>query len=169
MSTRRSILAAAVVLAVLPAAAHAQAGVCNDASVTELVTEIARRAPRGSGDSGECNVNLYGGGWSSETDLRGRVRRAFGAMQIAGLAFDNADGTVLRDLRTNSQVDASAMFVGPRTMAPKGVYSVNLPGDYTIAFVRDGHGAAAALASVQRASTIGTASVASTEARPEQR
>ena len=166
---RRSILAAAVVLLALPATAHAQAGTCSDAELTQLVTEIARRAPRGSGDSGECNANLYGGSWSSENDLRGRVRRAFGAMQIAGLAFDNAEGTVLKDLRTSSQVDAAAVFVGPRTMAPKGLYSVNLPGDYTIAFVRDGHGAAAALASIQRASTIGTAAVASTEARPEQR
>jgi hypothetical protein len=168
MSIRRSILAAAIALAI-PAVAHAQAGVCSDASVTELVTEIARRAPRGSGDSGECNANLYGGRWSSEADLRGRVRRAFGAMQIAGLSFETAEGAVMKDLRTNAEIDASAMFVGPRAMAPKGVYVVSMPGDYAIAFVRDTHGAAAALVSVQRASTVGTAAVASTETRPEQR
>ena len=162
---RRSILAAAVVLLTLPAAAHAQAGTCSDAELTQLVTEVAGRAPHGAGNSGECNANLYGRHWGSTDELRTRVRRAFGAMRIAGVSFEAAEGGAMKDVRMNADVDPTAMFVGPRSMAPRGLYYVDLPNRYAIAFQR---GERAAIAGLARAATNGTAAVASVQPRPEQ-
>lgn len=163
---RRSILAAAVVLLALPAAAHAQAGTCSNAELTQMVTEVAGRAPHGAGESGECNANLYGRHWGSTDELRGRVRRAIGAMRIAGVSFEAAETGVMKDVRMNAEVDPSAMFVGPRTMAPKGLYYVELPNGYAIAFQR---GERAMLAGTARPASSGTAAVASAETRPEPR
>ena len=162
---RRYILAA-IVLAALPAAAQAQSAACSDSMLTQLVTEVAGRAPHGSGDAGECNANLYGRHWGSPDELRNRVRRAFGAMRIAGVSFESAEANAMRDVRMNAEVDASAMFVGPRSMAPRGLYYVNLPNGYAIAFQR---GDRAVAAGAGRAATSGSAAVASSEARPEQR
>lgn len=163
---RRSILAAALVLAALPAAARAQSTACSDSMLTQLVTEVAGRAPHGSGDSGECNANLYGRHWGSSDELRARVRRAFGAMRIAGVSFEGAQGNAMRDVRMNAEVDASAMFVGPRGMAPRGLYYVDLPNGYAIAFQRAER---ATVAAAGRAAAGGSAAVASSDARPEQR
>lgn len=135
MSLRRIALAAAVVVA-FPATASAQTGVCRDPWVTELVTEVARRAPRGSGDSGECNINLYGASWSSRDDLRAKVRQSFSAMQNAGVSFETTQGTVFKDVRMNVNIQASSVFVGPKGNAPKGKFYVDLPNGYAIAFTR---------------------------------
>ena len=163
---RRSILAAAVVLLALPAAAHAQTGTCSDAELTQLITEVAGRAPHGAGEIGECNANLYGRHWGSTDELRTRVRRAFGAMRIAGVSFEAAESGAMTDVRMNAAVDPSDMFVGPRTMAPKGLYYVDLPNGYAIAFLRGERATVAA--GLARAATNGTAAVASAQARPEQ-
>jgi hypothetical protein len=163
---RRSILAAALVLAALPAVAHAQTAACSDSELTQLITEVAGRAPHGAEESGECNANLYGGHWGSTSELRGRVRRAFGAMRIAGVSFEAGEGDVMKDVRMNMDVEASAMFVGPRSIAPKGLYYVELPNGYAIAFQR---GERALIARTAPAVTTGSAAVASSEARPEQR
>ena len=136
MSPRRLALVAAVVLAALPATARAQTGTCRDPWVTELVKEVARRAPRGSGDSGECNINLYGASWSSKDDLRAKVRQSFGAMQNAGVSFETTQGTVFKDVRMNVNIQASSVFVGPKGSAPKGRFYVDLPNGYAIAFTR---------------------------------
>lgn len=166
MSIRRSILAAAVVLAALPAAAQAQSAACSDSMLTQLVMEVAGRAPHGAGDAGECNANLYGRHWGSADELRSRVRRAFGAMRIAGVSFEAAEGSAMRDVRMNAEVDSAAMFVGPRSMAPKGLYYVDLPNGYAIAFQR---GERALVAAPRRAATSGSAAVASSEPPPEPR
>ena len=137
MSLRLAVIAAAALLAtVVPATAHAQVGVCRDPWVTELVTEVARRAPRGEGESGECNVKLYGASWSSKDDLRGKVRQTFAAMQSAGVGFETTRGTVFKDIRMNVNIQASSIFVGPKGEAPRGKFYVDLPNGYAIAFTR---------------------------------
>lgn len=51
---------------------------CRDVWVGQAVNEIIGRAARGSGDTGECNYKLYGGGkWSSYEDLKNKVRASF--------------------------------------------------------------------------------------------
>jgi hypothetical protein len=136
MSRRCIVLAAVVAFALVPAAAEAQTGVCRDPWVTELVKEIARREPRGSGESGECNVNLYGASWGSKDDLRAKVRQTFNAMRSAGVSFENTKGTVFADVKMNVNIQASSVYVGPRANAPAGKFYVDLPNGYAIAFTR---------------------------------
>lgn len=57
------------------AAQPAQSAVCRDPLINKVYNDDIRRAPRGLGDTGECNPLNYGGGqWSSYEDLRKKVR-----------------------------------------------------------------------------------------------
>ena len=136
MALRHAVVLAAALAVAAPAAAHAQVGVCRDPWVTELVTEVARRAPRGEGESGECNIKLYGASWGTKDDLRAKVRQTFAAMQNAGVRFETTRGTVFKDVRMNVNIQASSIFVGPRGEAPRGKFYVDLPNGYAIAFTR---------------------------------
>lgn len=52
----------------------AQGGSCRDPWINSAYNQIYHRAPQGSGTTGECNINLYGGGrWSSYGDLYYKV------------------------------------------------------------------------------------------------
>jgi len=52
---------------------------CRDPWITSAYSQLYHRAPQGSGDSGECNPALYGGGhWSSFPDLENKVRASKG-------------------------------------------------------------------------------------------
>jgi hypothetical protein len=49
-------------------------GACTDPWINSAFNEIFTRAPQGSGDTGECNIDLYGGGsWGSYADLYMKV------------------------------------------------------------------------------------------------
>ena len=139
MSLRRTLLAAAVVLA-LPAAAHAQvqpgAGTCRDPWLTELVKEVAHRDPMGAGDGGECNINLDGARWSDKNDLRAKVRQTFAALEKAGVRYEMANGSVFYDVKGNVRIQSSSIFIGPRANAPQRTMYVDLPNGYAIAFNR---------------------------------
>lgn len=48
---------------------------CQDPWVSQAINEIIGRTAIGSGQSGECNITLYGGGsWSGYEDLKNKVR-----------------------------------------------------------------------------------------------
>lgn len=136
--SRRLALAAVVpaLLAFAPATAQAQVGTCRDPWVTELVKEVTGRPARGEGESGECNIRLYGASWSSRDDLRAKVRQSFNAMNAAGVSFETTRGTVFKDIRMNVNIQASSIYVGPRGSAPAGKFYVDLPNGYAIAFTR---------------------------------
>lgn len=52
----------------------AQGGACRDTWINSAFNQIYHRAPQGYGSTGECNINLYGGGrWSSYPDLYNKV------------------------------------------------------------------------------------------------
>ncbi len=53
-------------------------GVCHDPLMTKAIQVVARRAPKGSGDTGECALNLYGGTYGGYPDLVVRVARTLG-------------------------------------------------------------------------------------------
>jgi hypothetical protein len=136
MSLRRLALAAAIAVIALPALAQAQAGTCRDPWVTELVKEVTRRDPLGAGESGECNIKLYGASWSSKADLRAKVRQTFSAMENAGVRFEMQNGSVFKDVRMNVNIQSSSVYVGPRANAPQKTMYVDLPNGYAIAFNR---------------------------------
>lgn len=57
------------------ALATAAGGGCADPWIGTAYRRIFGRAPNGAGNSGECNINQYGGGsWRSYADLRQKVR-----------------------------------------------------------------------------------------------
>jgi hypothetical protein len=63
------------VVAASPGSAEAQ---CADAWVTRAIQEVKGRAPQGSGNSGECNIDRYGAGsWTDYQDLKTRVRTSY--------------------------------------------------------------------------------------------
>lgn len=53
-------------------------GTCSDPWLTELITQIAGRAPQGAGTTGECDPTRYGTHWAGKEELRQRVAKAFG-------------------------------------------------------------------------------------------
>lgn len=88
------------------------AGSCKDPWVTQAVTEVMKRAPKGSGTSGECDIYRYGGGrWSSYPDLVSKVKTAFG-MNIAGSAKPGSGGNNLGSLNPSQN--------GGRVVSPGG-------------------------------------------------
>lgn len=51
---------------------------CRDPWVTKAVSKVTGRTPKGFGDTGECNIRLYGGGqWGNYQDLVSKVEAAF--------------------------------------------------------------------------------------------
>lgn len=136
--SRRLAIAVVVpaLLSLSPALAQAQVGTCRDPWVTELVKEVTGRAARGEGESGECNIKLYGASWSSRDDLRAKVSQTFAAMNAAGVSFETTRGTVFKDVRMNVNIQASSVYVGPRGSAPSNKFYVDLPNGYAIAFTR---------------------------------
>ena len=59
----------------LPAVSNAQQ--CRDPWVTEVVTEVYRRPPSGSGEIGECEIKRYNNGsWANKDKLKEYVRAA---------------------------------------------------------------------------------------------
>lgn len=79
-STRHTILASAVAIAALATAAPAaaQSGPCRDPWVSRAIREVTAeqrrgREANGRHESGECNIHLYGGRWSSYAELKGYV------------------------------------------------------------------------------------------------
>ncbi len=49
-------------------------GYCRDQGINKAFAHVTGRAPRGSGESGECNPRLYGNGkWSSYEDLQNKI------------------------------------------------------------------------------------------------
>jgi hypothetical protein len=73
-----AILGGATLLAALALSTTASAGQCRDPWVTQAITQLTGHAPRGSGESLDCNIKLYGNGsWSSYPDLLNKVRASY--------------------------------------------------------------------------------------------
>ena len=65
-----------------------KAGVCRDPLLTSTITQVWRRAPRGFGESQDCNMYLYGGGsWSSQQDLTNKIQANKNDFATANLDF----------------------------------------------------------------------------------
>jgi hypothetical protein len=73
-----AIFGAATLVAALAVSSAASAGQCRDPWVTQAITQITGHAPRGSGESLDCNIKLYGNGsWSSYPDLVNKVKASY--------------------------------------------------------------------------------------------
>lgn len=86
-TTRRVMLATALILPSLSFTAHAQGGACKDPWINQAYNQLYHRAPSGSGATGECNIMNYGGGhWTTYQDLVNKVQAYRGAPAAAPVA-----------------------------------------------------------------------------------
>lgn len=100
------------------ASAAAQHSGCRDRWIGRAVLEATGRSARGTGDGGECDLELYGGRWGTYAELRAQADTAFTALRAAGLEY-TPDGTALRDLSFGGDaIPLSAVYVGPVDRAP---------------------------------------------------
>ena len=122
---RHTIFASAVALGALTAAtpAAAQSGPCRDPWVSRAIREATAEQPRGRAreangrhESGECNIHLYGGRWSSYAELKGYVSAVLRTLNNYEARF-TADGTLYMD-DDYGNVQASADRV--RIVSPSG-------------------------------------------------
>lgn len=136
------ILAAAALtaglLASAPAAAQSSAPTppCRDPWVSQAIKEVKGRTALGLGEGGECNIQLYGGRWGSYGELKGYVQQAFAALAKAGLEFQYAQGTVLRDITYFAGYASAGQYIGPRGSAPRKEWMIDLPGGNVLAIDR---------------------------------
>lgn len=98
-------LALASTAAALALATPLEAQGCTDAWVTQTIREVYQRAPNGSGNSGECDVNRYGGGkWNSYDQLKRYVNYQYMCQDpwIAQAVYD-AHGRMPRGSGTSGE------------------------------------------------------------------
>ena len=100
---------------------------CRDPWVTSAVMEVTgtivnettRRRSAGYGDTGECNVRLYGNGsWSSYVDLVNKVRSNMNGRQ-QGVCRDSYVTSAVRQVKTQMGIRNSGIA---DTYAPQGVW-----------------------------------------------
>ncbi|HEX8210508.1 MAG TPA: hypothetical protein VF584_10065 [Longimicrobium sp.] len=122
-SIRHTIFASAVAVAALAAAAPAAAqnGPCRDPWVSRAIREVTAemrrgREANGRHESGECNIHLYGGRWSSYGELKGYVSAVLRRLDNYEARF-TADGTFYMD-DDYGNIEASADKV--RIVSPSG-------------------------------------------------
>jgi hypothetical protein len=69
---------------------------CRDPWINIAIRELKGRAPNGSGESGECNIQLYGAAWNGYPQLRGFVDAALRRLAQYEARF-TSDGTFYMD------------------------------------------------------------------------
>lgn len=147
---RRMILCSAFLLA---QSVQAQ---CRDPWVTEEVKAYKQVHGLGSmvigrGETGECNINLYGANWSSREQLREQIRRTYEVMRQNGFRWKSE--WIISDLKMfntliapgHSHYKAQAYF-GPASAAPRDTsnergqygywYVYPIANNYVLAFQR---------------------------------
>ena len=85
---------------------HRVVGVCRDSVLTSAITAVWGRAPRGYGESQDCNIYMYGGGnWDTYQHLKDYItanKNSFATANIdwsvAGLVRPSSPGTVIQPL-----------------------------------------------------------------------
>ena len=112
----------------LPASAqpNTAATPCRDPWVSQAVREVAGREPYGSGEIGECNIQLYGARWGSYDELKGYVRQARDTMARHKLSF-RPGGNVIGDSNMYNAIATAGVYFGPRDQAPRRDWIISLP------------------------------------------
>jgi hypothetical protein len=81
--SRKLVLAIAVAAGSTAFFSTPAAAQCRDPWITQAIREVTGRAPRGSGETGECTYTQYGGGrWGSYPELKGYVQSRLGGPTI---------------------------------------------------------------------------------------
>lgn len=127
---------ALVGLALAAFAGPAPQGPCRDPWIGRAVREVLGREARGSGDTGECDLRLFGGRWGSYEELRAQADTAFRALREAGLEH-TSDGGALRDLRSRgAPIPLHAVHIGLPDRVPRGNTTLDLARGYVLVLDR---------------------------------
>lgn len=112
---------------------------CRDQTLTEALIEIAtppskkgavsatlnRIRPRGTGELGECNMYLYGGGaWSGKDDLKNKIRSAQAALSRYGYIVSPVGKLLDKNLRQLGPVQVGPANAIPVVVKENGVDTV---------------------------------------------
>lgn len=136
MSMNRKLISASLVLiGMVGAASNAQAS-CRDPWITELAPQVWGHPVRGSGDTGECNINLYGHNWNSKDQLRNHMQQAKRALDHAGLEFDSANPNMIHDNKYHNRFMLSGNPFGTKGSMPAKNWMIDLPNGYVFAVER---------------------------------
>ena len=123
---------------------------CRDPWISELAPQVWGHAVRGSGESGECNINLYGRNWNSKDQLKSQMQVAKRAMDSAGLEFESVNPSIIHDIKYFSRVQIGADSIGEKGSVPQKNWMIDLPNGYVFGIerrCRPGYSAAGAGAS----------------------
>ncbi|MBC7435725.1 MAG: hypothetical protein H7332_06605 [Bdellovibrionales bacterium] len=127
----------AAALAVLAlAAGQAQASPCRDPWISELAPSVWGHPVRGSGETGECNINLYGHSWSNKDQLRRQMQAAQKALTSAGIEFNPANPNMIIDIKYNARMLLEGNNVGLRGSVPNKNWMIDLPNGYVFSVQR---------------------------------
>lgn len=123
---------------------------CRDPWITELAPQVWGHPVRGSGETGECNINLYGHKWSSKDQLRNQMQQAKRALDTAGIEFDAANPNMIHDIKFSTRLLLSGNPIGTKGSVPAKNWMIDLPNNYVFAVerrCRPGHSANGPIAS----------------------
>ena len=136
MTKNRTLISAGLVLIGLIGAASSAQANCRDPWITELAPQVWGHPVRGSGESGECNIHLYGQHWSSKDQLRGQMQQAKRALDTAGIEFSPANPSMISDSKYHTQLLLSGNNVGLKGSVPAKNWMIDLPNGYVFAVER---------------------------------
>ena len=136
MSMNRKLIYASLVLIGMVGAASSAQAACRDPWITELAPQIWSHPVRGSAETGECNINLYGRNWSSKDQLRSQMQQAKRAFDTAGIEFDAANPNVIHDIKLFSRILLTGNNIGLKGSVPAKNWMIDLPNGYVFAIER---------------------------------
>ena len=109
---------------------------CRDPWITELAPQVWGHPVRGSGETGECNIKLYGQNWGNKDQLRNQMQQARRALETAGIEFNAANPNMIIDIKYSTRMLLSGDNVGLKGSMPVKNWMIDLPNGYVFAVER---------------------------------
>ena len=109
---------------------------CRDPWISELAPQVWSHPVRGSGETGECNINLYGRNWNNKDQLRSHMQAAKRAFDSAGIEFDAANPQLIHDIKYYNRMQLGGNNIGPKGSVPPKNWMIDLPNGYVFAIER---------------------------------
>ena len=136
MAKNRTFISASLVLMGMIGAASSAQAACRDPWITELAPQVWGHPVRGSGETGECNIHLYGQRWNNKDQLRSQMQQAKRALDTAGVEFDATNPNILADNKYHGRMLLSGNNIGMKGSVPAKNWMIDLPNGYVLAVER---------------------------------
>ena len=124
-------------LCLLGVTSQVLANPCRDPWISELAPQVWSHPVRGSGETGECNINLYGRNWSNKDQLRSQMQAAKRALDGAGIEFNPANPLSIIDNKFfGGRMLLAGDNIGPKGSVPRRNWMIDLPNGYVFSIDR---------------------------------